>query len=246
MLTIVLTGMVKVHSQKAEIEQLRKTLADYKADNSNYEYQPDKTHENEGVVSNINDSNTASNLQWSGASISGFTTSLPCTNEDHHRVNKSGSHNAVKYTVDESYFETTEGEFNKTLERLSYKGELTTSELKHGLDHDYFIAEYDHEKAEENHTSLNNLLDSHPDFSQFAILESECKSFQCRLSIAISDRESTVQLMTTLPSALQRADARFNQVGLINSFDENNGELTLYVMGIDSRNSQQPISLQSN
>ncbi|MES2674365.1 MAG: hypothetical protein V4660_08995 [Pseudomonadota bacterium] len=125
---------------------------------------------------------------------------------------------------------------DESLARLSSHKNLSTHELKSKLDEEFSIAKNDLETAEVNQAVVHNVFSNNPDLSGIALTNAECKSNQCRLSIAIADASASNQLMQTLSKVFNGADARFSTAAILNSPDIKNNKITLYVMGIKNTN----------
>ena len=125
---------------------------------------------------------------------------------------------------------------DESLARLSANGNLSTRELKNKLDEEFSNTKNDLELAEANQAVVQNIFSSNPDLSGFALTNTECKSSQCRLSVAITDISASNQLMQNLSKVINSADSRFNTAAILNNPDIVNNKITLYVMGIKNIN----------
>jgi predicted ribosome quality control (RQC) complex YloA/Tae2 family protein len=216
-------GVVKLISQHDSIEQLERTELNLKKEVSllNSKLQSAE-NENKRLLSATN-----KNTQFHG---------IPLLQQQPEKQLVQKATQAEKIVTTELPGLKNHESLDESLVRLSANGNLSTRELKNKLDEEFSNTKNDLELAEANQAVVQKIFSSSPDLSGIALTNTECKSNQCRISVAITDISASNQLMQNLSKVINSADSRFNTAAILNSPDIVNNKITLYVMGIKNIN----------
>ena len=222
-LFVFLAGAFKLISQQDSIEQLERAELDLKKEVSLLNSKLQSAENENKRLSNA----TNKNIQFRESSLSRqqpekqLAQKLP-------QIGKVATSELASLKNHES--------LDESLARLSANGNLSTRDLKNKLDEEFSNTKNDLELAEANQAVVQKIFSSNPDLSGFALTNAECKSSQCRLSVAITDISASNQLMQNLSKVINSADSRFNTAAILNNPDIVNNKITLYVMGIKNIN----------
>ncbi len=216
-------GVFKLISQHDSIEQLERAELDLKNEVSLLNAKLESAESENKRLSNIANKNTE------------FRESVIAQQQSEKQVAQKAPQ-VEKVVLTEPPLVKNHESLDDSLARLSANRNLSSRELKNKLDEEFLNTKNDVELAEANQAVVQKIFSSNPDLSGIAITNTECKSSQCRISIAVTDVSASNQLMQNLSKVISNADSRFNTAAILNSPDIVNNKITLYVMGIKNIN----------
>ena len=166
-------------------------------------------------------------LSKSLSSIENVLSSKVKNNKNQERLTPEKSQHS-KGTANSSLIDIEE--YKKLQETIALSVSLNTNDLVAHMDEKFSQEQTDNNWAKDIENNLNTIINSAEKFSDYAFLNTKCKSSLCRISVYVNDIEQANQVMKKVTDAInqQESDIRYSQ--LIATPDINNNKTYIYLV----------------